>query len=292
MNKKISIIQCNSIQDLPIGVILKLVKKDVKLIYDAHELETEKQELSGLSRFIAKITEKLLIKYIDQMMVVSESILQWYREVYKIDNISLVRNMPYNIERNLKSRSPVFSTKFNIENAIIFLYQGTLMNGRGIDLLLQVFANINKNKHIVFMGYGQYEDKIKVYSAQYSNIHFHEAVAIEEILLYANGADVGLSLIENICLSYYYCLPNKLFEYIISGLPVIVSNFPDMAEIINEYNVGWKVNVTYPEVYKIIDALTIEEINEKKKNSIDCCNLFSWANEEKKFMEIYQSLKR
>ena len=68
---------------------------------------------------------------------------------------------------------------------------------------------------LVFMGYGEFEKTIKEYAGKNKNIHFYPAVPLEKVLDYTQHADVGLSLIERVCLSYYLCLPNKVFEYIL-----------------------------------------------------------------------------
>ena len=69
-------------------------------------------------------------------------------------------------------------------------------------------------------------------------IHFLGAVNHNELLTYTASADIGLALIENISISYYYALPNKLFEYIMAGVPILSSNLPQMKKVIDDYQVG------------------------------------------------------
>ena len=50
--------------------------------------------------------------------------------------------------------------------------------------------------------------------------------------------DLGLSLEEDVCLAYRFALPNKIFDYIHAEIPVLVSNLPEMANIVNKYKIG------------------------------------------------------
>ncbi len=300
INKEVRVIQCNSIEDLPVGVALKRCKKGVKLVYDAHELETEKNTVDGFRKKIVKVVEKRLIKHVDKVSVVSKCIADWYQREYKIHKVYLIRNIPYNHFRstlsderveNIKNEKKI-RKKFNItDDEMVFLYQGGLMTGRALLVWLEIFKNLpSKNKHIVFMGYGYYEIEIQQYADQYSNIHLHPAVHPDEIHEYSVDADVGLSVIENSYLSYYFCLPNKLYEYILCNVPVLVSDFPEMSRTLHELKSGWIINPTYEEMYKFINEITLYDIKQKKALCNNVKNKIGWHTEEKVLLEMYQGL--
>jgi glycosyltransferase involved in cell wall biosynthesis len=287
----ISVVHCHSLNDLPIGVLLKLSKRGVKLVYDAHELETEKNGLAGLNKTLAKIKERILIRFVDHTLVVSESIAAWYREKYEGRPVTLVRNMPCNDRSILPEQVPsVFRNRFNIDNGIVFLYQGALIRGRGIELLLNAFSKVEGSKHIVFMGYGSYEEEIKSFAARYKNIHFHEAVRPDQVMQYTVGADVGVCLIENTCLSYYYSLPNKLYEYTLAGMPVIVSEFPEMSKLIAEFENGWGTIVREDSLISLIDRIDLLGIEAKRLNAIKAREWIGWDLEEPKLLTAYAGL--
>ncbi|MDX1700370.1 MAG: hypothetical protein R3250_07115, partial [Melioribacteraceae bacterium] len=102
------------------------------------------------------------------------------------------------------------------------------------------------------------------------------------------GADLGLALIENISISYYYALPNKLFEYIMAGVPVLSSNLPQMKIIIDTYGVGRYAD---PENKGEIISLLKEMLNDTDllKTYKSNCNVaakeLNWENEFIKFQE-------
>jgi glycosyltransferase involved in cell wall biosynthesis len=285
-NESITFINCHSLSTLPLGAILKMFVK-AKLIYDAHELETETMALYGIRKILSKILERIFIYYTDQVIVVSHSIAKWYQNTYYLNNIHVIRNFPYRLdgEGNFPN---VLRIDLNIrDDEMIFIYQGVLSRGRGIELLLNVFSELDKKRHVVFMGYGILEDIVKEYANNYSNIHFWPAVKPNEIIRYTMCADIGICLINNICLSYYYALPNKLFEYITSGLPVVVSDFPEMRKIIDDYKCGWKVLVDKKLLKALMENISWKEIEGKKCNVLKCRPRFCWEKEAGKLLHVY-----
>jgi glycosyltransferase involved in cell wall biosynthesis len=287
-NKKFGIVNAHSAETLPLASILKLFYSS-KLIYDTHELETEKRP-SKLVNLYNKVFERIFIRFVDYIITVSPSIAEWYRKKYKNKKVYIVKNVPVVISDKSEG-SDILKKEFNIqENELLFIYQGQFEQGRFVKPLLDIFTEIDSKKHILFMGYGRLEGKIIKYASNYKNIHFHSAVPINKILKYTRGADVGISLTENICLSFYYTIPNKFFEYILSGIPVIASDFPDIRKLIDDYEFGWKVSPEKDEVKKLIDSITREQVIEKRKKAITARSQFGWHIEEKVLLGVYNEI--
>jgi len=287
-NKKFDIVNAHSVETLPLASILKFFYSS-KLIYDTHELETEKRP-SKLVNFYNKVFERIFIRFVDYIITVSPSIAEWYRKKYKNKKVYIVKNVPV-VTPEKSEGSYKLKRKFSIqENELLFIYQGQFEQGRFVKQLLGIFTEIDSKKHILFMGYGRLEEMIKEYVSKYENIHFHSAVPINEILKYTRGADVGISLTENICLSFYYTIPNKFFEYILSGVPVIASDFPDMGKLVDDYKFGWKVVPKYEEAKKLIESITREQVIEKRKKAIAARSQFGWHIEEKVLLSVYKEI--
>jgi glycosyltransferase involved in cell wall biosynthesis len=123
-----------------------------------------------------------------------------------------------------------------------------------------------------------------------SRIHYHEPVSPSEVLNYAAEADVGLCLIEDTCLSYRYCLPNKLFESLLSGLPVLVSDLPDQAQVIRNYNAGWVLPSAAGSLSTFLSQLTIEEAQSMRYGLKERVSDLCWTNEAKVLFSIYEKL--
>ena len=285
---KPQIIHCNDTLVLPLGVILKIFT-GAKLIYDAHELESNR---NGLSKILGKITlfvEKLLWRFIDTLIVVSPSIAIWYQENIGEKVTEIIMNSPVLKISNDEVDKLYFRKKFNIsEGSKIFLYIGILGEGRGIDLIVEAFKNNELKSHLIFLGYGELKDKLINLSKKYENIHVHDAVPHNEVVSIAKSADVGLCFIQNVSLSDYYCLPNKLFEYAFAEIPVLASNFPDISMVVEKYNIGKCSDLNSESIYNAIKEF--EQIEELPRiNASDLYDL-SWSAQEEKLVKMYKDL--
>ena len=287
----IRVVNCHSIIVLPIGSLFKLLYR-TKLIYDTHELETETSSLYGLRKNLAKIVEKVLIRFVDQIIVVSNSIADCYVRSYNIKKPVVVLNCP-----KLKSLTPTnyFKEKYNLPNSgRLFIYQGNMAKGRGIPLLLDAFSilsNPTKN-NIVFLGYGPFQNLILKYSKKYENIFYHDAISSDFLLNATSSADIGFSLIEGICLSYQYCLPNKLFEYIMAGLPVVVSDLPELKKVVTADKIGYVLSEMNPvKLKELIENIDSYHIEIMKKNTYRAAIKYNWEKQEKKLLSAYKTIQ-
>jgi glycosyltransferase involved in cell wall biosynthesis len=156
--------------------------------------------------------------------------------------------------------------------------------------LLDTFARLPPERHIVFLGDGPLVNDVESFVARHTNIHRLPSVPVDELLDYTGGADVGISLIENVSLSYYYSLPNKVFEYIMSGVPVVVSDFPEMARLVLSGNCGWTSRVDRETFFRLVGSLTRSEIEARAKGARELSRRTSWANEEKALLDIYATV--
>ena len=147
---KPSIIHCHDTLVLPLGVLVKLFTGS-KLIYDAHELESNR---NGLSKTLAKMTlfvEKLLWRFVDKLIVVSPSISDWYQENIGEKTTDIIMNSPVLKISNDEVDKSYFRKKFNIsDGSKIFLYIGILGEGRGIDLIVEAFRKNDLTSHLIF----------------------------------------------------------------------------------------------------------------------------------------------
>jgi len=141
---------------------------------------------------------------------------------------------------------------------------------------------------LVFLGYGELKESLIELSNKHFNIHVHDAVPHEKVVSVAKSADVGLCLIQNVSLSDYYCLPNKLFEYCFAEIPVLASNFPDISNVIKQYNLGKTCELDVDSIYHAIKAF--EEMDTLPKIDADALYELSWEAQEKKLVKLYERL--
>ena len=108
---------------------------------------------------------------------------------------------------------------------------------------------------------------------------------------YTGSADVGVALIEDSCVSYRLCLPNKLFEYTMAGLPVIVSNLPEMRRLVASFQVGVVCESNdFNDIANVIKLVSTMDLRLFRKN-LKALNLnYNWRREALKLKAIYASV--
>jgi glycosyltransferase involved in cell wall biosynthesis len=288
--ERIACLNAHALSVLPLGVLLRRLKR-CKLVYDAHEIETETTETRGARQRLSKWLERWLVRHVDVLVFTSHGHADWYRRHYGLTNIRVIRNHPYRRATPFPERS-IFREKFGIGNdELLFLYQGAIARPRGTSLLMDVFSRLPKHLHIVFMGFGEDLDRLRALEKTHSNVHYHPAVAPGEVANYTSGADVGIHMMDDSCVNHLYALPNKPLEYMNAGIPAIVSDLPEMGRLIRESGGGWVVAVNDDAALeRLIVGLTREEIVAKAARAREWAEVNTWENEEIVLREMYAAL--
>lgn len=276
------VIHCHDTLVLPLGCIVKWLT-GAKLVYDAHELESDRNGLTRLQGALTLRVEKLLWRFVDALIVVSPSIECWYLENIGSKPSTVILNSPLFHEGQHQDKD-YLRKKFAIPaQSKVFIYVGILGHGRGIDLLTEAFKDPQVSSHVVFLGYGELSEELKRLAAEHPNVHVHDAVPHSQVVPIAQSADFGLCLVQDVSLSDYYCLPNKLFEYCFAGVPVLASDFPDIRAVLSEYGIGESCKLQPDEIRDAILRL------ERSQSTFQFANLapLSWQAQEKKLVALY-----
>jgi glycosyltransferase involved in cell wall biosynthesis len=241
-------------------------------------------------RFTIRSIEKLFIPWTELVITVSPSIQEFYKKNYKLQDVALVRNLPN--EMNV-SHTNTLREKLGIsKDRMVFLYQGMLGKGRGIEVLLEAFKVRTSNDAVlVFMGFGALKETIQECTLISENIFFIPAVAYAEIPNYTGSADVGVNSVEPTCLSYKYSLPNKLFEYIQSEIPVLTNPLPDCAALVNEFQVGkvipsWNAH----SINEVVDGMLKEDLSIYSESLRKAKKILNWEVEEQVLISAYKTI--
>lgn len=267
---------CNDLNTLPIGVLAKAFKRSKKVLYDSHEYQRETIGRDGLKKWMVTVTERSLIPLSDAVLVVSPSIAEEYQRIYKMDKPTVVMN-------SLSSRDAPDSSilreslKIDPEHKL-FLFQGGVSEGRGGRQMLEAFKRLREPYHLVVMGKGDLMPLVEEYASICSNIHLHPLVPFDEVLNYTASADAGILFYENTCLNHYYCMPNKLFEYMAAEIPLVTSPLYELKRVIPEYGIG-----TVAENFSVealMDAVRgIESKSVYKQNLQKAKQDFDWSQQ-------------
>ena len=290
-NKDVDIYHCNDIEALPIGVIAKWIGKNKKVVYDAHEYESEKAGVGGLHKKLLLWFERFFIRYADQTITVGQKIAEEYQRIFKIRQPALVMNCP--VLKENRDVKPLLRSELSIgEDKTILLSQGALSYDRGIKEMLEAFSSINRSDLVlVFMGYGDMVEIIKTAAVKYSNIYYLPSVPPDQVLSYTASADIGLLFTQNICLNNYYSLPNKFFEYIHAGIGIISWPLFEISKIVNKHNIGLITeDFSTVSIEKALLNLNKKTIEQYKDNVKGIKNEYNWQQQEKVLLNVYKNL--
>jgi glycosyltransferase involved in cell wall biosynthesis len=276
----------NDLDTLPaVYLAAKLRKKT--LIYDSHEYFTEVPELTD-RRFTRGIWEKIELLILPRLQfasTVSAPIAQAYGQKYHIP-MEVIRNLPF---RKDAGKKPSFQLRRGSEK--IILYQGSLNRGRGLETAIEAMANTN-NMRLVIIGKGDVEEALKklVLSLGLSDrVTFTGSIDPDELFDYTVQADLGISLEEDLGLNYRYALPNKVFDYIQAGVPVLVSDLPEVKDLVRQYGVGMVNNAATPgELGQLFTRILADEetIRSWKSRLEIAARELCWENEENKLIAL------
>ena len=274
-----------------VGFFCKITKPKITIVYDSHELAiNDIPNQTALSIYSRRIIEGFLIKFSHCVISVSDSICNEYVRLYDISKPKLILNCPLYHEQ---SKRNLFRERLDIRaDQTIFLYQGSLSKGRGIEILLDVFSTLDTDKIVlVCMGYGPLESLVRETAQEQSSVFFYPAVSPDVLLDYTSSADFGVSFIEDLCLSYRYCLPNKMFEYLMAGLPVLTSCLPEMKRFVETEGVGIVVGENTAEGFKrAIKASLSQDYGAIQRNVFAARKKYCWEDQEKVLKDIYYAL--
>lgn len=270
-----------------------------KLIYDSHELYIHRNKPHQPSKFYKYIStqfEQYLISQTNAVITVSDSIADFLKSTYKIERPEVIMNAPSQFKDNIEVKS--LRQELNISNEFkIAIYSGGITFNRGLEKVIESLTLL-PNVYLVLMGYGNpaYLNKLEQIAMKLGvkdRFSFYGPVAPSEVTSYTASADVGIAPIENVCLSYYFCAPNKIFEYINGGIPVVASNFPELSKILRDNNIGYSFD---PEnvnsISKSVNDIFSDdsEYAEMKKRTFSAAKKYNWENEAKKLIQLYNRI--
>ena len=276
---KCDYILANDLDTLPACFVASKLKK-TELIYDSHELFSEGPELQGRNfvKGFWRFLERIFLPRIKKAFTVSQSIADYYNRKYNA-NFGVVKNVPI-----LKREITKVEAKFPTDNKTV-LYQGVLNPGRGIKPMIKALHFL-KDIDLVIIGYGKVETELREFvkaELLENRVHFLGRIPHEELPNYTKLATIGMVLEEPLGLSFEYSLPNKLFDYIHAGLPIISGHLPEIKKVIEAYKVGVVVEDYDPKTIakKIQELIDNEALYYQiKLNQQKVKKGFCWENEQ------------
>jgi len=284
---KSDIYHANDLNTLPVGYFLAKLRR-AKLVYDSHELYVE--QYSNTSIFYKKILsfiEKIFIRKADAVITVNDSIAEILSERYNIPMPITMMNCP------IYQPPPKKFLRNDIKKII---YLGRYTEDRGIEELILSMKYVEKAK-LYLRGFGPHENFLKVLATDNGlsdKVIFLEPVDMTKMVDSLEGFDIGIVPYKPVSLNNKLASPNKIFEYMMAGLPIAASDSPELKKIVTENNVGVLFDPSDPkDIANKINSLIengkiLEQMREK---ALECAKSeYNWEFQSRKLIDVYDSL--
>ena len=185
--------------------------------------------------------ERRYLPHADAVLTVNDSIADRMAETYGIARPVVVRNIP---ARQTVPRTDVLRERLGIpDTQRIVLYQGLVRYARGLERLLDAMQDV-PDAALVVIGDGPAKAALQTQAAATpgARVHFLPHTPADDLLRLTASADLGVHVPEPVTESIRLALPNKLFEYLMAGLPVVVADLPEMRAVVETFDVGLLVD--------------------------------------------------
>ncbi len=301
----VDVISGHDISGLLIGWMSNFFKqKKAKLVYDSHEFTVGRDELSGkLEARLTYYLEHFLIKRSTFSIMVNDTIADEVQKIHKLKERPVVaKNAAFLWELNQqeidKTRDMINSSLGITNDDFVIMYHGAIAQHRGIEEMISAMTQV-KDVYAIVLGNSEtvaYTDSLKALAAENGiadRICFYPAVPLEELPNYVAAVNVGMINIRASSKSFYYMLPNKFFENIQGMTPIIVSDFPEVARITNQYKIGLTVNPDdIADIAKAIEQMKTDTAfyNICKENLKVAKKELCWENEKQELKEAYSKI--
>ncbi len=274
---------------LPNFLVSKLKSKH--LVYDSHEYFTEVPELISRPKIRSvwlKIEENIFSK-LETVYTVNESIAKIYKSKYNVD-VKVIRN----IAERLKNRDVDLELSLKIKgDKMMLIMQGAGINiDRGAEELIEAMQWV-ENSILYIIGSGDVflnlRGLVKRFSLE-SKVFVLDKLPYAQLMEYTKIADLGFSLDKGTNPNYENSLPNKVFDYIQAGIPLLVSNRKVVARLIINHDIGFvQKRIEAKEIASSINQILSDrkQLKRWKENLSRILEEYSWEKESVRLKEIY-----
>ncbi|MEZ5922803.1 MAG: glycosyltransferase family 4 protein [Hyphomicrobiaceae bacterium] len=272
-----------------------------KLVYDSHELETGRNGIWGTwELWLRGQAERWLIRRADRVITVSDSIAEHMAKLYAIEAPTVILNAPAIEPKSTITTSRSLRAQLGLHaDASLAVYVGSLTRNRGLEQCVQSLCHAPE-VHIAAVGPREpdIEAKLKTMAAELGVIerfHLVDAVPHGEVTSFIGSAGVSLILIQDVCLSYRYCFPNKLLESLLAGIPVVAARLVELRRMIERTGAGIVVDETDPRsIAQGIRAVLAERSRfaPSAETIRDIAETYGWQVQRRRLIELYDGLAK
>jgi glycosyltransferase involved in cell wall biosynthesis len=278
------LIHCNDYNTMWVGVAARLLGRGTAVVYDAHELWPDRN-LRPEPRWWLLACEALFVRCAHRTITASPGYADVIARRYRVPRPGVIRNIPDLPDQPSRAEPP--------EGEATFAYVGAMTRNRGIEVSIEALAR-TPGARLRLLGpsgvsYRAELERLAAEAGVADRVEFAGAVPPGEVIESLRGATAGLTLIQPACLSYELSLPNKLFEYVLAGLPVLASDLPVMGGFVTEHRVGLVARPDDPSdvAAKLAELMRPERNRELRAAVAETAAKLSWERESSLLGDTY-----
>ena len=273
---------------LPAGCFASIIRRK-KRVFDAHEYFTEVPEVvhRPFVRFFWGKVAQICLPFYRHAYTVGPALAQIFEQIYGLKFV-VVRNVP------LQTDLPVLPKAH--EQTKTLLYQGALNEGRGIETILEALQRV-ENVQLVLAGEGDLSASLRekvVHLKLSDRVTFLGYVKPRDLKKLTSKAWLGLNLLENRGLSYYYSLANKFFDSVMAGIPMLTMDFPEYQALNKKHEVAILLPELNPDQVAIaLNKLLSDQVlyDQLRKNCLLARLEWNWEQEQKALLDLWQAVQ-
>ena len=272
-------------------------KFNCPIIWDAHEIY---EELGASKKALLINNQKIIkeaTKFIDAFITINVSISKFYKTNYiSLPKATIIKNATNNIylkkyDNRLHRKAELPSEKK------ILLFQGGFAKDRGLEELIDASRFLNDKWAVVMMGWGSLEEHLKILANKYNlieqkKVSFIPPVEHKEITFWTQGATIGIIPYKNTGLNHLYCTPNKLWEYPVANVPILVSPLVELTNAVKNHKIGFLLDASFDgkSIARVVNSITNQELNKARENCRKYILNDNWDIYGKRLIKLYKKL--
>ena len=263
-------------------------------VFDAHEVIWDAPTVAPWPRRMWGFVERVHVRKADHVFTVCQPIAQLMADRYHVPLPTVVLNTPFlaDTKANPPSRSGSPLNAYRGPGEKLVLFHGSLSPWRGLEQLVEAIGILPSEYRLVVLGHGKFRTTLEqlVQSLELQDrVTFLDSVPPVELPAWLAGADVGLIPYQRQGRNHEYSTPNKLFEYMHIGIPIVVNDLPEIRRIVTEVGFGVITDCSDPAaIAKAILELCSDPARweEMRANALAGAPRYAWEAQEPLILEV------
>ncbi|WP_420818992.1 glycosyltransferase [Ornithinimicrobium flavum] len=281
-----------------VPALLGTLGTPARVVYDSHELWRHRNIRPDrlLAPAVEAIIESVGVRLTAGVVTVSPSIARWLQERYSLERVpTLVRNIPPARPTPAREQGRLRELAGLGPGARVVSYTGGITTGRGLEETVDALALLGPDVHLVLLGYGDPRyvagllDRVERTGVA-DRVHLVGSVPSAQVPSTLADADVAVVFVRPICLSYRFSLPNKLFESIHAGLPIVAADLPDTAQVVTEHGVGEVFDARTPADLAAAIEQVLADPERYRRASARAAQELTWEAEAARLLDLYSTV--